>query len=202
MTDNSRFMKEQETPRHDWPFPVYVKKDKPQDVDCNCEGFCTGVHEMTDREVLKQALDALTISAPVHNPDGTVRVAMDATITALRTRLAQYEQEPVKFLAKGTRFKMAFFDSEEDGCGNQGTYVTCFEGFEDELDGRWVALVAAEDDCHRRLDAPPPRKPLTDEEIKKASLKAGMQEHYMGFHSGFVRFARAIERAHGIGGNA
>lgn len=34
---------------------------------------------------------------------------------------------------------------------------------------------------------------LTDEQIRAASLKAGMQEHYMGFHSGFIRFARAIE---------
>ena len=34
---------------------------------------------------------------------------------------------------------------------------------------------------------------LTDEEIKKASLDAGMQEHYMDFHSGFIRFAKVIE---------
>jgi hypothetical protein len=34
---------------------------------------------------------------------------------------------------------------------------------------------------------------LTDEEIKAASLRAGMQEHYMDFHSGFIRFAQAIE---------
>lgn len=40
--------------------------------------------------------------------------------------------------------------------------------------------------------------PLTDEQIKSASLKAGMQEHYMGFHSGFIKFARAIEAGHGI----
>ena len=45
---------------------------------------------------------------------------------------------------------------------------------------------------------PPQRKPLSDEEIYKASTEAGMQEHYMGFHSGFIRFARAIEAAHGI----
>ena len=45
---------------------------------------------------------------------------------------------------------------------------------------------------------PPQRKPLTVEQIKKASLEAGMQEHYMDFHSGFIRFARAIEAAHGI----
>jgi hypothetical protein len=34
---------------------------------------------------------------------------------------------------------------------------------------------------------------LTDEQIREASLEAGMQEHYMGFHSGFTCFARAIE---------
>jgi hypothetical protein len=44
------------------------------------------------------------------------------------------------------------------------------------------------------------RKPLTVEQIRKASLEAGMQEHYMDFHSGFIRFARAIEAAHGITG--
>jgi hypothetical protein len=44
-------------------------------------------------------------------------------------------------------------------------------------------------------EAPPQRKPLTDEEIYKASTEARMQEHYMGFHSGFIRFARAIEAA-------
>ena len=34
---------------------------------------------------------------------------------------------------------------------------------------------------------------IDQEEIKKASLKAGMQEHYMDFHSGFIRFADEIE---------
>lgn len=36
---------------------------------------------------------------------------------------------------------------------------------------------------------------LTEEEIRKASLEAGMQEHYMGFHSGFLKFARAVIEA-------
>ena len=48
------------------------------------------------------------------------------------------------------------------------------------------------------LYPPSSSKPLTDEQIREASLQAGMQEHYMGFHSGFIRFARAIEAAHGI----
>lgn len=36
-------------------------------------------------------------------------------------------------------------------------------------------------------------KQLSDEQIRAASLDAGMQEHYMDFHSGFIRFAHAIE---------
>lgn len=34
---------------------------------------------------------------------------------------------------------------------------------------------------------------LTHEEIRLASLQARMQEHYMGFHSGFTRFAEALQ---------
>ena len=33
---------------------------------------------------------------------------------------------------------------------------------------------------------------ITDEQIRAASLAAGMQEHYMGFHSGFLRFAGEV----------
>jgi hypothetical protein len=50
----------------------------------------------------------------------------------------------------------------------------------------------------KRLKAAQPAVPLTDEQIRKASLDAGMQEHYMDFHPGFIRFTRAIEKAHGI----
>ena len=46
---------------------------------------------------------------------------------------------PPKFLANGTRFKLSF-----DTRGRVSSLWT----FMDELDGRWVALVAAEDDCH------------------------------------------------------
>ena len=46
---------------------------------------------------------------------------------------------PTKFLANGTRFKLSF-----DTLGR----VSSLWNFMDELDGRWVALVAAEDDCH------------------------------------------------------
>jgi len=67
---------------------------------------------------------------------------------------AMLKQEPVKFLANGTRFKLSYMDDYEDGEPTGATYVSCFEGWEKELDGRWVALVAAEDDCHLKMAAP------------------------------------------------
>jgi hypothetical protein len=68
-------------------------------------------------------------------------------------------QEPVAFLANAMRFKLSF-DSEGK--------VNCFWN-QKELGGRWVALVAAEDDCHLKLTHPPQRTwvGLTDEEIDK-----------------------------------
>ena len=54
--------------------------------------------------------------------------------------------QQVQFLAGGTRFKLSL---DDDG------KVNCF-GHWKELDGRWVALVAAEDDCHLKLTAPLP----------------------------------------------
>ena len=71
---------------------------------------------------------------------------------------------PVKFLVNGTRFKMSFFQNEdEEGNYTDGTHVMCFDGYEKVLDGRWVALVAAENDCH--LQSTQPLRDLTDEEI-------------------------------------
>ena len=58
--------------------------------------------------------------------------------------VAPAEQEPVKLLCKGTRFK---------------TYLTAdrgvvLEGLPRELSGMWVALIEATDDCHMSLTAP------------------------------------------------
>ncbi len=57
---------------------------------------------------------------------------------------------PTKFLANGTRFKLSF-----DTRGK----VSSLWNFMDELDDRWVALVAAEDDCHLQ-SAQPVAQPL------------------------------------------
>lgn len=71
--------------------------------------------------------------------------------------------EPTRetYLLNGMRFKMSFFE-DEDGA----SYVTCFNNFEKELDGRWVALVAAEDDRH--LEAAQP-SPVTELEVMLAN---------------------------------
>lgn len=69
---------------------------------------------------------------------------------------------------------MAFFDDGDDEDYGGTIHVKCFNNFEKELDGRWVALVAAEDDCHLKYTHPQPqaeavRVPLTHEQITRAA---------------------------------
>ena len=63
--------------------------------------------------------------------------------------LSKQEGEPVAFLANGTRFKISY-DSRQSG-GQ-------IHGIPPELGGRWVAFVAADDDCHLKLTMPQQRK--------------------------------------------
>lgn len=89
---------------------------------------------------------------------------------------------PPKFLANGTRFKTSKFPGG-----------VCITGMPDELAGRWVALVAAEDNCHLQ-SAQPVAQPLHlsahDIQVLWDSCDADWPQHYA--------FARAIEAAHGI----
>jgi len=92
--------------------------------------------------VMKQALEALENALSDDKP--YIRKS-EAAITSLRTAIeAAEKQEPVKFLANGTRFKAAEYP-----------HGVCIKGLPKELAGRWVALVAAEDDCHMKLTTPP-----------------------------------------------
>ena len=93
----------------------------------------------------------------VHSIDGEWRgtchcAAAPAPQPAQGVPETNFGNMPVKFLVNGTRFKLSF-----DTRGR----VSSLWNFMDELDGRWVALVAAEDDCHLQ-SAQPKQEPLTD----------------------------------------
>lgn len=59
--------------------------------------------------------------------------------------------EPVQFLCDATRFKVRRHEGDE---------ASQIFGLPRELNGRWVALVAADDDCHLKLAAPKALAPL------------------------------------------
>ena len=53
---------------------------------------------MTDRELMQQALETLEKTKPKISEGSLAVLSHDATITALRERLAQTEQEPVAWM--------------------------------------------------------------------------------------------------------
>ena len=58
------------------------------------------------------------------------------------------------FLLGGMRFKLDFSPEGCDECGAVDGYNTAarpLDQYADELQGRWVALVSAENDCHLEL---------------------------------------------------
>ena len=125
---------------------------------------------MSLREAAQQALEALEqIRTPLR-----INTALDAydvsrAIAALRTALAEPEQEPV-----------AWKDTTYGNLHHQN-----FGG------------------CIPLYTHPPQRKPLTDEEIRDIAKQyaLGLAFPYDGPTTPEL-FARAIERAHGIGGEA
>ena len=113
-----------------------------------------------------------------------------AYVRASTTQQPPAQQEPVAFLANGTRFKISY-DSRQSG-GQ-------IHGIPPELGGRWVAFVAADDDCHLKLTSPPAqRKPLTDEAIATVYWGATGQSLRPQDNVLAHNFARSIEAAHGI----
>jgi hypothetical protein len=111
------------------------------------------------REAAQQALDEW------HTDPGSVRMA--SLMMALRTALAEPEQEPV-----------AWKDTTYGNLHHQN-----FGG------------------CIPLYTHPPQRKPLTDEEIELLAVKhAPPIDPAFAKDDDFIEFARAIERAHGIGG--
>jgi hypothetical protein len=123
----------------------------------------------------------------VTNDANFVDLIKDAKITPLYTAAPAPQaqpvaaQVPVKFLAGGMRFKTAKFPGG-----------VCITGMPHELAGRWVALVAAEDNCHLK-SSQPVAQPLPQEQIH-----ALLDDFMDSSDERLIQFARDIEKAHGI----
>lgn len=149
---------------------------------------------MTDRELMQKALEALSAMLTHMGMDEddwnkpTFNQCRKAE-AALRERLAQPEQEPV-----------AWMDSSWADPDTRGWPSESFKSA--PIDG-WTPLYTSPPaskpeqelviDCPRCGHCCPQRKPLTREQINEEA-----QEVYGSSHCDDIKFARAIEAAHGI----
>jgi hypothetical protein len=122
---------------------------------------------MNLRQAAQQALEALE--------ERYVGALRDKAMDALRTALAEPEQEPVAW---------GVFE-------DRNLHDPCFTRKDAEELARLKGTHAVVQPLYTR---PPQRKPLTDEEMKRVCAEAFSYDPYA--------IARAIERAHGIGGEA
>ena len=131
---------------------------------------------MTDRELMQQAFDAMSYG----NAD-----EREAARIALRERLAQPEQEPVAW---------------EDVLGAIARGWTHEDNKHKTMDVQLAVAIAKE--VQDMVIAPPQRKPLTDEDLRKLADKHLFYQPEGYEVSGVFALARAIEAAHGIKGEA
>jgi hypothetical protein len=134
-----------------------------------------GEEHMTDKEAMKQALDALETEVSIDwtNDDEFNASAekMHEAIAALKERLAQPEQEPVAHLWECLGRWSAYLV-------NNGTQAEC-------APPSWLV------EAVKNATTPPQRKPLTDEQIYDMYNEPRSDAE-------MIAFARAIEAAHGI----
>ena len=130
----------------------------------------------TDRELMQQALEALGWTEE-WRPQGL----REDAITALREALAQPEQEPVAW---------------EDVLGAIARGWTHDDNKHKTMDVQLAVAIAKE--IQDMVIAPPQRKPLTDEDLRKLADKHLFYQPEGYEVSGVFALARAIEAAHGI----
>ena len=136
--------------------------------------FCNdGVGMNTLREAAQQALEALENTSPLgFNMESDKKFF--AAITALKAALAEPVQEPVYWEVRCTAHPKWMRVDEQQ--------------FDEYVANGWEG--------QRLYAAPPQRKPLTEEEMKKLLIEsAGMT---IQLNDVDFRLARSIERAHGI----
>jgi len=131
---------------------------------------------------MKQALEYTRPGAIVPVTPETVKILVDA----LRLAIEQAErQEPVMAEYK---FQPYGYWKDENGKTQLGTFP---QAEQQETDG-WIT--AGKHTAPLRIYSPQ-RQPLTEEQLKPIA-----DEYRILFGGWVVDFARAIERAHGIGG--
>lgn len=148
---------------------------------------------MTKDEALKLALEALESKYVVNC--GAWRVQQDQAITAIREALAQPKQEPVPWATIEDFYREIDRSVERVRKEMQIKSVT--------MRGKDYDLALPIIDAHfghvfvGQVPTPPQRKPLTDEEIILIVADCASSHQHTDIH-----FARAIEAAHGIKGEA
>ena len=125
---------------------------------------------MTDREIMQQALEALTAYDGTNGEGKRKRV-----LATLRERLAQPEQAYWNAVEGWVKIDEVREHFDSVGCG--------------------VIYKTAGEDRTPLYTTPPQRKPLTPDQV----FAIADQHPVEGFDPEIMAFARAIEAAHGIG---
>jgi len=139
--------------------------------------------EMNLRQAAQQALEALEVAT---TPLAKDRQEVLSAKEALRTALAEPEQETVAWAEEIISDLNALHDSDLIREIDSGDALIRLE-----------SAIAAVEEAAERHTHPPQRKPLTDEEI--VDIWADVSIDYDD-QINIIEMARAIERAHGIGG--
>lgn len=166
-----------------------VRRPAQVDGDTIVQTF-TGLPRRKLRDLLSGGWEVNGVCFQRIETDGTVRRGAATTGGMVLWWNAEQpaQQEPVAFLANGTRFKISY-DSRQSG-GQ-------IHGIPPELGGRWVAFVAADDDCHLKLTSPQAqRKPLTLGQKQRLWSSVGDKPT---LKDRVNAYGTAIEAAHGIG---
>jgi hypothetical protein len=135
-------------------------------------------------EALKLALDDLIAEYQMETSSFAKRV----NEIFKQALAAQPPVQPVAFLANGTRFKISY-DSRQSG-GQ-------IHGIPPELGGRWVAFVAAEDDCHLKLATPPAQPAVQEPVALHAMAKRRVFDAIRGAYDLGYNDARSARAVHG-----
>ena len=146
------------------------------------------------QEALKLALEALELCNGAETVEGVV-IYTDKAITAIKEALAQPEQEPVGQLLEDAfgRGQVMWFNKPKD---ESMLYTTTPQRKPQIWEHEGYDALCQELELWK---AEAQRKPLTDEEIQNILPDDGTP---MSLGEAFVKFARAIEAAHGIKGEA